>query len=415
MASSTGAESYAVDGLNPETVVSVASVAELSSALAEAHAAGDAVIPWGGGTRMHVGNIPERYTTAIDLTGLSSNVEHESGDLTLVADGGVTIAELSETLAKQGQRLPFDVAQPGKATLGGSVASNAAGQTRSSFGGIRDWIIGMKVVLADGTITKSGGRVVKNVQGYDLHRLHTGAFGTLGVIVEVGMKVVPVPQNSSTVASWFGSVEDAGEFAMQVFNGPGMPEALTIFAGESATSRYAGLETPVEQGSSNALVLSAVAGGADAVARQENDLTGMAGAIGANGYEVLRGRNAETIWSEPDLSGVVTMRTTLKPRDAVKFLARNIDSNGSNSGELQTGFGTVTISLANADRATIDRTGESAAGFGGQMVVERSPANIKADIDVFGDQGQALTVMKSVKQRFDPNRVLNPGRFAGRI
>lgn len=420
MTSANGSNSYIVDGLQPEKAIQVSSVAELSGALAESHAAGEAVIPWGGGTRMHVGNVPERYTTAIDLTGLSTNIEHESGDLTLVADTGVTIAELSRTLAKQGQRLPFDVPLPEKATLGGSVASNAAGQSRSSLGGIRDWVIGMKVVLADGTATKSGGRVVKNVQGFDLHRLQTGAFGTLGVIIEVALKVVPIPANTSTVAAWFSSVEDAGEYALQVFDGPAMPEALTVFAGQAASSRFMKLDTPVDADASTALVLAAVAGGSAAVARLENDLTGLAGSTGANDYEVLSGTNADSAWipqEEPVPETAVTLRTTLKPRDAVKLLAKNFQGDDSerNSGELQVGFGTVAISLSNGTRADIERIRMAAAAFGGQSVIERCTLEIKNELDVFGDQGLALSVMKSIKQRFDPKRVLNPGRFAGRI
>lgn len=418
MASDKNAEPYVVDGLTPEKVVQVTSVAELSDALASA--TGEAVIPWGGGTRMHVGNVPTRYTTAIDLSGLSQGIQHEAGDLTVFADGGVTIADLTGTLAKQGQRLPFDVPHPEKATLGGSVASNAAGQGRSSLGGIRDWVIGMKVVLADGTVTKSGGRVVKNVQGYDLHRLQTGAFGTLGVIVEVGLKVVPIPAHASTVAVWFDSVEAAGEYAMQVFNGPAFPEALTIFAGRDADLRFPKLDSPVDPATSRALVLSAVSGGAGAVARFESDLTGLAGSTAANGYEVLKDAEAETIWEQLERTGngdAVSMRTTLKPRDAVKLFARQFDADApeNSSGELQAGFGTLTVSLNNGTVADISRFSESAAGFGGQSVIEQCPLAIKKEIDVFGDQGQALAIMKSVKQRFDPKSVLNPGRFAGRI
>lgn len=421
MTGATTTESFAVDGLTPDRVVQVATVDELSAALAEAHSAGEAVVPWGGGTRMHVGNLPERYTTAIDLAGFSANVEHEAGDLTLVADAGATIGELGHILAQQGQRLPFDVSHPDKATLGGSVASNAAGQARSSLGGIRDWVIGMKVVLADGTVAKSGGRVVKNVQGYDLHRLHTGAFGTLAVIAEVALKVVPIPADSSTVAAWFGSVDDAGEYAMQVFGSPAMPESLTVFAGRAANSRLANLDTQAESGEANTLVLAGVSGGARAVNRLESDLTGLAGTNSALGYEVLRGAAADTTWGETDDSlaeDTVQLRATLKPRSAAKLLGQVLDGDESGermSAELQAGFGTVAITVANGTRADIDRTRAAVAAANGQAVVERCAAEIKQHIDVFGDQGTALSVMRSIKGRFDPKRILNPGRFAGRI
>ncbi len=370
---------------------------------------------------MHIGNVPERYTIALDLTAFSGNIEHEAGDLTVFADAGVTIEDLSKTLAKQGQRLPFDVPEPEKATLGGSVASDAPGQMRTSLGGIRDWVIGMKVVLADGTVTKSGGRVVKNVQGYDLHKLHTGAFGTLGVIAEVALKVVPLPASSSTVAAWFASAADAGDYAMQLFNGPVVPEALTVFAGAAAEAGLAKIGGSSED-FSPALVLARVTGGKAAVSRMERDLTGTAGTTGAAGYEVVRGKDADKLWGKAVVASTgdgLSMRTTLKPRDAVKVLDQSASNSATSegfSGELHAGFGTISISEATSGtRSDIDRFVESVTRLGGHAVIERCPIELKREIDVFGEQGEALAVMKSIKQRFDPDRILNPGRFTGRI
>lgn len=416
---------FELDGMTPDRVVHPASLDELSQALAAAHDAGEAVVPWSGGIRIQAGNLPERYTTALDLTGLSGNIEHEPGDLTVVADAGVTIARLEETLALEGQRLPFDVNHPDRATLGGSVASNASGQIRTAYGGIRDWVIGMKVVLADGTITKSGGRVVKNVQGYDMHRLHTGAFGTLGVIAEVALKVVPVPAVTGTIAAWFDSVETAGEYAMQVYNGPALPEAMTLFAGAGASAALALITGTAPDGLPGApvLVLSRVAGGAEAVARMETDLTGAAGAMGATGYEVVNGTDALKLWSAATGSGPdsgsapITARATFKPANAFVYLGDtglNHDSHGF-AAEVQVGFGTVTVASSNATSSEITRLRTAAAKHGAQAVIERCPPELKKEIDVFGDSGTALELMKSVKRRFDPQRVLNPGRFAGRI
>ena len=412
-------EKFEVDGNAPERVTRPSTLQELSATLAESHAAGDAVVPWGGGTRMHVGNLPERYTVALDMTGHSGNVEHEPGDLTVVADSGVTIAELQKTLASAGQRLPFDVNDPKAATLGGSVASNANGQLRSSLGGIRDWVIGMKVVLADGTITKSGGRVVKNVQGYDLHRLHTGALGTLGVIAEVALKIVPVPANASTVAAWFGSISEAGEYTMQVFNGPVQPEAMTLFMGDQAVTAISSLTDETRDGPA-VLVLARVAGGKPAVERMETDLTGAAGALGAVGYAVVRGRNAEKLWSSA-INGATNValsaRTTLKAREAFKYLDDLNDKLPAEglSGELQTGFGTVTVWLATGSSVNIEILRDTASRRGAQTMIEHCPAALKQEIDVFGDSGETLRLIRSIKQRFDPQRILNPGRFAGRI
>ena len=418
MTSSTIPASYEVDGFTPDQVVSPGSVEELSSALADAHSAGQAVIPFGGSTRMAIGNVPERYTTAIDLTSLSNDVVHEAGDLTLVADAGARISDIQSVLATSGQRLPFDVRSPESATLGGSVASNAAGQMSSSFGGIRDWVIGMKVVLADGTVTKSGGKVVKNVQGYDLHRLHTGAFGTLGVIAEVALKVVPIPAECSTVATWFESVSDAAEYAIQIVNGPVVPEAFSVFTGVKGGADNRSMQTSAAE--SSVLVLATVSGGQRAVLRMENDLTGLAGALGASSYDVAKGEHSEAPWKSVMTSAgahEVTARITLKPRDAFRFLEKANASNLGDGtiGELQAGFGSVTISPGSADLQSTERIKGMAAEFGRQVVIERCPIEIKKQIDVFGDSGTDVAVMRSIKQRFDPQRILNPGRFKGRI
>ncbi len=159
--------SHSLDGFTPSSIERPESLDELSSTLATVSTSGRSATPWGGGTRIGVGNIPSSYDTAIDLSGFTGEIEHEPGDMTVVANAGVTIGSLNALLAKEGQRLAFEVRKPDRATVGGSVASNAPGRRQSSTGGIRDWVIGMQIVLADGTITKTGGRVVKNVQGYE--------------------------------------------------------------------------------------------------------------------------------------------------------------------------------------------------------------------------------------------------------
>lgn len=418
MTASTDRALYAVDGIHPDRVVSPATVEELSTVLVETNETGEAVIPFGGGTRIHIGNVPERYTTALDMTSLSGNINHEAGDLTLVADAGVRIADLQKKLAENGQRLPFDVRSPDKATLGGSVASNAGHRMRSSSGGIRDWIIGIQVVLADGTVTKSGGKVVKNVQGYDLHRLHAGAFGTLGVISEVALNVVPVPVASSTVAAWFGSVEEAGEFGMQVFNGPMVAEALTMFTGAVA-KRLTG-RIGEHAANAPAVMLAKVNGGGSAISRMETELTGIAGSVGAQGYEVFRDEDATTLWdvteqTVDDFS--LQMSATLKPRDTVKLLASLTDRQDSDgfSGELEVGFGSVLVSSAEGGLQQVQSFKDSASNLGAKSLVERCSPELKKSLDVFGEPGLELALARSIKRQFDPGRSLSPGRFAGRI
>ncbi len=200
---------YTLDGLSPSSVEKPNSLEELSTCLSKVHDSNLSAVPWGGGTRIGVGNIPSSYDTAIDLSGFQGEIEHVPGDMTVVANAGVTIGTLNELLAKEGQRLAFEVRNPELATVGGSVASNAPGRRQSSTGGIRDWVIGMQVVLADGTVTKSGGRVVKNVQGYEMHRLNTGAYGTLGIVSQAAFKLLPIPPEQQSVVVWFDDLDSA--------------------------------------------------------------------------------------------------------------------------------------------------------------------------------------------------------------
>ena len=426
-ATATSTQAYAVDGLAPHVVLRPASVEELSSVLKMLHAGGQAAIPWGGGTRMSVGNMPERYHAALDLTGLAGNVTHEPGDLTVVADAGVRVADMSARLAKSNQRLPFDVPQAEKATVGGSVASNAAGFMRSSAGGIRDWIIGMKVVLADGTVTKSGGRVVKNVQGYDMHRLHTGAFGTLGVIAEVAFKLTPVPAKTRTIAAGFDELGHAAQAATALFNGAFTPESMSLFYGEGA-AKAAGTRIPKGvAGPCRILLLTRVSGGDAAVGRQADETVKAARSAGAIAAEMFEGAEADSLWRTTDASpaGVtVSARSTLRPGNALKAL-QDLDIALSSwptlvlTARVDCGFGTLITNWwgrSNEDaREAVGASVQAAQRNGGATVIEVSPSGIKRGMDVFGDVGPSLSVMRRMKEQYDPARILNPGRFAGGI
>ena len=420
---------YAVDGLSPARVEKPGTVDDLARLLADSNDRGQAVIPFGGSTRMCVGNVPERYDTALDLTALNAEVDHVPGDLTVVAAAGVRIGTLQDHLAQSAQRLPFETPQPRAATVGGAVASNPTSLTGVSFGGIRDWVIGMRIVLGDGTDTRTGGRVVKNVQGYDLHRLHTGAYGSLGVIAEVAFKLIPVPANTRTVAAWFSSPEGATTTAQTVLDSPILPEALSVVAGPHLANAFAGLPSnPTPGDSESYLLLARVTGGMAAVTRQVDMVTGAAGASAADGYEVFDQDDAAPLWGMAqgdrfDPAGLTT-RIVVRPVamesvlvDLERHRLRYRGPNPSITGQL--GFGVFMVNWPRGAKFE----GQKLAAFafslaerhGGIAIIERSPAAVKLDFDVFGDVGASIEIMKRIKRQYDPGRVLNPGRFAGRI
>lgn len=185
----------AVLGLEPSRIERPSTIQEAADVIREA----TSIIPWGGGTGQDYGAPPRKVGTVLDLSGLDRVVAHEYADMTITVEAGITLAALQAQLAKHNQFLPLDPPDAETATVGGILATNAFGPLRLGYGTARDWLIGLKVIDAQGRLIKGGGKVVKNVTGYDLPKLHIGALGTLGVIVEATFKVSPKPDRKSVV------------------------------------------------------------------------------------------------------------------------------------------------------------------------------------------------------------------------
>jgi len=193
-----GAARYAVDGQVPRAVVLPGSVEEVSGILAVASAEGLKVVPWGGGTKMAFGGLPEHVDLVLGLSRLSGAVDHEPGDMTASFRAGTLLKEAQAVLGRHGQFIALDPPDADRATLGGILATNSSGPRRLRYGASRDLVIAIRVVHADGKVTKAGAKVVKNVTGYDLGKLYIGSLGTLGIIVEASFRLYPVPPVEKT-------------------------------------------------------------------------------------------------------------------------------------------------------------------------------------------------------------------------
>src|SRR6185295_5876810 len=185
---------FDVDGVRPGYVCTPGSVDEVSEAIEAASQIVASVIPWGGGTRMTLGFPPRAGSLVLQTERLNEIVEYEPADLTVTVQAGMRLAALQARLGAEGQMLALDPAAADRATIGGLIAANASGPLRLVYGTARDLVIGTRVVNADGVISKAGGRVVKNVAGYDLNKLYVGSLGTVGVVVELSFKLHPLPQ-----------------------------------------------------------------------------------------------------------------------------------------------------------------------------------------------------------------------------
>lgn len=414
---------HSLDGLTPSSIENPNNLDELSIALANVSGSGQTAVPWGGGTRIEVGNIPTSYDVALDLSNITGEIEHVPGDMTVVANAGVTIGTLNAVLKKEGQRLPFEVRNPATATVGGSVASNAPGRRQSSTGGIRDWVIGMQIVLADGTITKSGGRVVKNVQGYEMHRLHTGAFGTLGVVSQTAFKLLPMPPEQQTVILWFDDPEIAESIGMNIVNGLFAPEAISLLSGPLAAQVIDAAGEAAPAGDSWTLLIR-LGGGVRSIERQVNEVVGAAGSQGATGYAVLSDSAASATWAkldEVETETKLSIRVNARTGDALKISRTILSDSSSTETEPSTisdlGFGSTTalsVSDANASQF-VDSVLNSCVTYDSSYVIEKCPLNVKESRDVFSDVGSSIALMRRIKYQYDPANTLNPGRFAGKL
>src|SRR5947199_128808 len=191
---------FAVDGMNPKAIVEPRTYEEVGAVMRYASQAGLATIASGGRTKPDIGNLPARYDLALSLSRLDQIIEYEPADLTVTCQAGISVPELQRRLRVHGQKVPLDE-RPGKQpSAGGTLATNSNGPSRHAFGELRDFTIGMRVVTADGRTTRAGGKVVKNVAGYDLCKLYIGSLGTLAVIVEATFKVMPVARIERTLA-----------------------------------------------------------------------------------------------------------------------------------------------------------------------------------------------------------------------
>ena len=419
-------DGYSVDGLAPSLIVRPSDIHQLARAMAVAAERRLAVAPRGGGTRMEVGTPPERLDAVVEVSRLDNVIEHNPADLTVTTQAGITVASLRKVLEKEAQLLAIDPPLPDRATIGGTLASGADGPLRWHYGHPRDSVIGMKVVQADGTITKSGGQVVKNVSGYDMSRLHVGGLGTLGVIAEVSFKLTPLPQRQATLLGGFESVEAALEAGLGIFHSQVMPLALTVF--DDTVRRPAGFGAP----ESSHLLAVRLGGRPRSLRRQVAECAAVCRAHGADGVLEIEGDDATSLWrSLADFgwdqeTAPLVVRAGLLPISIRRLMDGLREARAAvplPAVVAQPGFGVVhMVWYADSLDSQIDQTAltlikarDAVHRAGGRAVIERCPTDVKSRLDVWDTADAPLAVMRRMKEQYDPLRILNPGRFIGGI
>ena len=402
------ATSLDIDGATPIARATPDTPEELASLLAEADRQGQTVAPLGGGTQLDLGNPPAHIDVALETTRLNRVVEYEPADLTVTVQAGIRFAELQRLLGEQGQLLALDPPVSDAATVGGVIATNSSGPLRFSSGTARDLVIGCRVANPDGALTHAGGRVVKNVAGYDLNKLYIGSLGTLGVLVELSFKLAPLPPASRCVVGEFASASATREVLHAVVRSPLAPLAVELV--NPAFAMSCGL-------SSAWTVVLRVGGYPAAVERQVRDLSALLDSAGGR----VSDAPAE-LWQALAQSRLAAQRQTVLVKAAAPIsgsaaVADLLSARLGGSVWAHAGNGVAYAAGDAADAATLLelRRAVCTLGDNASLVIQRCPLEVKRQLDVWGDVGASLGLMRALKSKLDPRNTLNPGRYVGGI
>jgi glycolate oxidase FAD binding subunit len=404
---------YAVDGVAPSVVVRPGRAEEVGRALALCAAERLAVMPRGAGTSVGLGNPPRRLDVVLELRRLCSVREYVPEDMVATVEAGATLEALSAHFAPQGQFLTLDPPGGAARSVGGVLATHASGPLRFRYGTGRDLLLGARFAQADGTLTWGGAKVVKSVTGYDVPKLLVGSLGTLGVLVEATVRLQPMAPARRSWCLGFPSREAAGAFVAALLDSPLEPDRAALL--DAAALGRAGLAVdPLG-------LLVSIGSAAPAVEHQGQALARLAAGHGGRSEAV-----PEQAWAglAAAVEGPIVLRAAGEPRRVLDWMGE-AQAAGARAGVQlamlgQPGHGVVQIALGDgADAGRVERDlveplRRALEAEGGSLVIERAPLELKVKCDAWGsiDHG-ILAIMTRMKAEFDPEGLLNPGRFVG--
>jgi glycolate oxidase FAD binding subunit len=407
-----------IDDMPPLAILRPGSVAELGDLVRRAAADGHAVYPLGGRTMLDQGLPPARPGVALDLRGLDRVLDYPARDMTITVQAGIPLARLQETLAAENQRLPVDVPRPGEATLGGTLAANVSGPRRLGFGTLRDYVIGIRVVNDEGHEVKAGGRVVKNVAGYDLCKLHVGALGTLGIISEVTLKLRPQPEEQALLAVPCDT-DAVGPLLDGLHASETRPMCVELLNGAAVRALNARPGSRGRLRDAPWVVVIGFEENRQAVAWQVRRAVGELS--GRGGLDAWAGRSGAWLWdglvelgSRP--TAALTFKANLLPHATAEFCRRAADLTEAPLLQAHAGSGIVVghvegpLTMERA-RAMLKACLDWAEAAQGNVILLRCPPVWKAALPVWGRPRGDLALMRRVKEQLDPRRLFNPGRF----
>jgi glycolate oxidase FAD binding subunit len=433
---------YAIGGTRPSAAVRPGCAQEVAELIKFAAAEKLGVVACGARTKLEVGLPPRKYDLALDVTRLDRIVAYDPDDLTLSVEAGVPLQKLGAALGERGQFLPLAVPFANRATIGGTVASAVDSPLRQAYGTARDFTLGMEFVTGDGTLAKSGGRVVKNVTGYDLHKLMIGAFGTLAVITKINFRTFPLPHETRAFVANFDSPARALDLRERVTRSALRPLTLEIFSPGAADLFYSDAAARAETNSLRPNILtkktwaftSGIAGTEKALDRCEAELRAMAELAGAQRFSVLRddqiagafGRKREFVAIALESSPAAIVLKIGVPPSRMGEILPAIESDAAaenlSCATMARGVGVIYATLLPDTQSeemcervgrAVTRIQDACGKADGHATVPWCPSSWKSALKIWGSDGNDLSLMRKLKAVFDPHGILSAGRFVG--
>jgi len=433
-------EKCSIDGVVPGAVAVPSSAAEVAEIVRFARAEKLALVACGHRTKLSAGMPPHRYDFAVDMTGLHEVAYYDPADLTLSVDAGIGLEQLAEVLARQNQFVPLAVPFFDECTVGGTIASGIASALRPGYGSARDFLLGAEFVNGTGALTKSGGRVVKNVTGYDLHKLLIGSLGTLAVITRLNFRTFPLPRGYGRLSVTFSSVESILRFRAMVAKSPLTPSSFEILDPEASQrlleSRKDRTAAPPSWFAPELWHVFVGFEGTDPILRRySSDLAQYAEQCGAANWNLLDEARGKIIGKDlqefPRFLASASPAATIFKLSALPVLPPDILNLcagaqrraipcclfANNSGPLY-----FALQPARLDEVTIAalveisaEVFEFASAHRGQASIPFCPSELKRHVNIWGPAREDANLMRRVKNAFDPDKIFAPGRFTAGI
>ncbi len=386
---------------------------EMGQIIHLAHQQQQKILPCGRGSKIHWGGLLGNIDLVLSTSKFNHVIDHAAGDMTVTVEAGMGLDELQTILAKAEQFLPLGPNLPEGTSVGGAIAIGLTGSWRQRYGGVRDLLLGISFLRADGELAKAGGRVVKNVAGYDLMKLFTGSYGTLGIITQVTFRVYPLPEASQTLLC-------TGDLA-------GITQAAQTLLSSALTPTSFDLLSPrlaQELGAENNLGLLVRFEGILASIREQSDRLSQIAATCNLKTITYADKNEASLWQGltnqiflNSQTPTITCKIGIIPTAAAQLLQslHNLDSSSLGLIHAGSGVGWLHLDPAAISPEIISKLRQQCQDDQGYLSLLTAPTAYKKQLDVWGYNGNALEIMQKLKQQFDPKSILSPQRFIGEL